>query len=81
MKISSVFPWISISNVRKANFLVFLSTTDIPDFRLEFDELAKKSKRSRNELMCMALEYALENLKFTTKLENNNEYENSDKEA
>lgn len=47
----------------------------------EFDELAKKSKRSRNELMCMALEYALENLKFTTKIENNDEYENSDKEA
>ncbi len=47
----------------------------------EFDELAKKSKRSRNELMCMALEYALENLKFTTKIENNNENENNNKNA
>lgn len=30
----------------------------------EYDKLSAKSGRSRNELMCMALLYALENLKF-----------------
>ena len=30
----------------------------------EFDRLAAKSDRSRNELMCMALRYALEHLEF-----------------
>lgn len=30
----------------------------------EYDKLSAKSGRSRNELMCMALHYALENLKF-----------------
>lgn len=30
----------------------------------EFDRLAAKSGRSRNELMCMALRYALEHLEF-----------------
>lgn len=30
----------------------------------EFDTLAAKSDRSRNELMCMALRYALEHLQF-----------------
>lgn len=29
-----------------------------------FDQLAAKSNRSRNEVMCMALRYALENLEF-----------------
>lgn len=29
-----------------------------------FDKLAVKSERSRNELMCMALRYALEHLEF-----------------
>lgn len=30
----------------------------------EYDKLAAKSERSRNELMCMALRYALDNLEF-----------------
>lgn len=30
----------------------------------EYDRLSVKSERSRNELMCMALRYALENLEF-----------------
>ena len=30
----------------------------------EFDALAVKSDRSRNELMCMALRYALDHLEF-----------------
>lgn len=32
-----------------------------------YDDLAAKSGRSRNELMCMALRYALENLEFIEK--------------
>lgn len=32
----------------------------------EFDELSAKSERSRNELMCMALRYALDNLEFVS---------------
>lgn len=30
----------------------------------EFDKLSAQSDRSRNELMCMTLRYALEHLKF-----------------
>lgn len=30
----------------------------------EYDILSQKSDRSRNELMCMALRYALDNLEF-----------------
>lgn len=30
----------------------------------EFDRLAAKSDRSRNEVMCMALRYSLEHLEF-----------------
>jgi len=30
----------------------------------KYDELAGKSNRSRNELVCMAMKYALENLEF-----------------
>lgn len=29
-----------------------------------YDEWAYKTNRSRNELMCMALEYALDNIEF-----------------
>ena len=29
-----------------------------------YDQLAQKSGRSRNELMCMALQYALDHLEF-----------------
>lgn len=37
----------------------------------EYDKLSAKSGRSRNELMCMALRYALENLKFVEYLSSN----------
>ena len=30
----------------------------------QFDKLSAKSERSRNELMCMALRFALEHLEF-----------------
>lgn len=32
----------------------------------EYNRLAEKSDRSRNELMCMALQYALDNLEITS---------------
>ena len=35
----------------------------------KFDELAKVSNRSRNELINMALEYALQNVRFINKFE------------
>lgn len=34
------------------------------ELQKEFDALAGKSDRSRNELMCMALRYALDHLEF-----------------
>ena len=34
------------------------------DLQKEFDQLSAKSERSRNELMCMALRYALNHLEF-----------------
>lgn len=34
------------------------------DLQEEFDKLSVQSDRSRNELMCMALRYALEHLEF-----------------
>ena len=34
------------------------------DLQRRYDEWAYKTNRSRNELMCMALEYALDNIEF-----------------
>lgn len=34
------------------------------ELQQKFDQLAVKSDRSRNEVMCMALRYALDNLEF-----------------
>lgn len=34
------------------------------DLQGRYDELSAKSNRSRNELICMALHYALDNLEF-----------------
>lgn len=34
------------------------------DIQKQYDEWARKTNRSRNELMCMALAYALENIEF-----------------
>ena len=34
------------------------------DLQEEFDKLSVQSDRSRNELMCMALRFALEHLEF-----------------
>lgn len=37
------------------------------DIQKQYDEWARKTNRSRNELMCMALAYALENIEFIDK--------------
>ena len=37
------------------------------DLQEKFDNLSAKSDRSRNELMCMALQFALEHLEFIPK--------------
>lgn len=34
------------------------------DIQKQYDEWARKTNCSRNELMCMALAYALENIEF-----------------
>ena len=39
------------------------------DLQKKYDEWAYKTNRSRNELMCMALAYALENIEFINETE------------
>lgn len=34
------------------------------ELQKQYDEWANKTNRSRNELMCMALAYAIENIEF-----------------
>lgn len=47
-------------------------TLRIPkEIRQEFDKLAGESDYSRNKLMCMALQYALDNLQFIPKDKDN----------
>lgn len=40
------------------------------ELQAKYDEWALKANRSRNELMCMALAYAMENIEFIDKKEN-----------
>ena len=42
-----------------------------------YDELAGKSERSRNEVMCMALKYALRQLEFITENADENDTDES----
>ncbi|MBP3539552.1 MAG: ribbon-helix-helix protein, CopG family [Oscillospiraceae bacterium] len=49
---------------RKEDTSVVMSLRMDRELQEEFDALAAKSDRSRNELMCMALRYALDNLEF-----------------
>lgn len=37
----------------------------------EFDRLSTKNNRSRNELMCIALRYTLDNLEFIPEVKKN----------
>lgn len=49
---------------RKEDKSVVMTLRMDRELQEEFDALAAKSDRSRNELMCMALRYALNNLEF-----------------
>ncbi len=49
---------------RKEDKSVVMTLRMDRELQEEFDALAAKSDRSRNELMCMALRYALDNLEF-----------------
>lgn len=59
---------------KKADKSVVMTLRLDRDLQEKFDKLSAKSDRSRNELMCMALRFALEHLEF---IPVNNE--NSDK--
>ncbi len=48
----------------KENNFVIMTLRIEKELQQSFDKLAEKSGRSRNELMCMALRYALEHLEF-----------------
>lgn len=43
------------------------------ELQQKFDKLAAQSDRSRNEVMCMALQYALDHLEFIPEKESENE--------
>lgn len=48
----------------KENNFVIMSLRIEKELQQSFAQLAEKSGHSRNELMCMALRYALEHLEF-----------------
>lgn len=52
------------SSDRKDDKFVVMSLRIEKELQEKYDELAKQSDRSRNELMNMALRYAIENLEF-----------------
>ena len=49
---------------KKADKSVVMTLRLDRNLQEEFDKLSAKSDRSRNELMCMALRFALEHLEF-----------------
>ena len=51
-------------NTKKEDKAIVMTLRMDKELQAEFDKLALKSNYSRNELMCMALRYALNNLKF-----------------
>lgn len=55
----------------KNNDLVVVSLRISETMKQEFDKLAEESDYSRNQLMCMALQYALDNLQFISKDKDN----------
>lgn len=52
------------SDDKKEDKFVVMSLRIEKELQEKYDELAKRSDRSRNELMNMALRYAIENLEF-----------------
>lgn len=53
-------------NIKKEDKSIIITIRLDKSLQAEFDKLASKSNHSRNELMCMALRYALDNLKFVS---------------
>lgn len=49
---------------KKEDKTIIMSLRLDKELQEEFDKLSALSDRSRNELMCMALRYALDNLEF-----------------
>ena len=49
---------------KKEDKTIIMSLRLDKELHAEFDKLSALSDRSRNELMCMALRYALDNLEF-----------------
>ena len=56
---------------QKESKSVLLSLRIDRELKDQFDVLVDKSKRSRNEVICMALKYALEHLEFIDSDEEN----------
>lgn len=56
-----VYPKNQTKNKSQSITMSIRITRDLQD---GYDQLATKSNRSRNELICMALKYALDNLEF-----------------
>lgn len=52
------------NNIRKEDKSIIMTLRLNREIQEEFDKLAFKSNYSRNELMCMALKYALNHLKL-----------------
>ncbi len=59
--------------VKKEDKSVIMTLRLDKELQEEFDKLSALSDRSRNELMCMALRYALDNLEFIPKNDNENQ--------
>lgn len=62
-------------NTKKDDTSIIMSLRLAKELQEKFDQLAFKSNYSRNELMCMALKYALDNLEFITNDTNNELHE------
>ncbi len=58
------------SSDKKEDTHVFISVRIKKELLSHYDKLAGQSGRSRNELICMALQYTMENLEFISNDEN-----------
>lgn len=54
----------SKDSIRKEDKSTVMSLRIDLELQAKYDDLAAKSGYSRNQLMCMALQYAIDNLKF-----------------
>jgi hypothetical protein len=58
---------------RKTDRSITMTIRIDESLQLQYDELSNMSNRSRNEIMGMALRYAIENLKFVDDVKSNKE--------